>query len=57
MTEYTTIQVTKEQVDKLKARRLHDDEALKSVVGRLLDQPGVDDLADEIAEQVAQELQ
>jgi hypothetical protein len=37
MSEHTTIQITKEQADELRARKTHDDESYKSVIARLLD--------------------
>jgi len=38
MTDTTTIQITTEQRDELQARKTYDDEPIKAVVGRLLEQ-------------------
>lgn len=38
MSETTTIQITTEQRDDLAARKTYDDEPLKAVLGRLLEQ-------------------
>jgi hypothetical protein len=38
MGETTTIQITTEQRDELTARKTYDDEPIKAVVGRLLEQ-------------------
>jgi len=38
MSDTTTIQITTEQRDELAARKTYDDEPIKAVVGRLLEQ-------------------
>lgn len=38
MTETTTIQITKEQRNELETRKSYDDEPIKSVIARLLEQ-------------------
>lgn len=40
MTDTTTIQITTDQRDELTARNTYDDEPLKAVIGRLLEQQG-----------------
>jgi len=56
MTDTTTIQITTEQRDKLQARKTYDDEPIKAVIGRLLEneeaaRPGPDaDIAGEVRE-------
>jgi len=37
MTDTTTIQITTEQRDELQARKTYDDEPIKAVIGRLLE--------------------
>jgi hypothetical protein len=55
MTETTTIQITTDQREALEARKLHDDESIKTVIARLLDTDDSAD-ADEIADAVVADL-
>jgi hypothetical protein len=63
MGETTTIQITTEQRDALVARKTYDDEPIKAVVGRLLEDDDAgegrvlsEDAVDEIIEELAERV-
>lgn len=56
MTDHTTIQITKEQAQELQERKQYDDESYKSVIARLLEGNNSAIDTDEVAREVAKQL-